>query len=76
MKVLPKPSQEPPLLIGVEPDFLGINNLRMVEGRFFNAADNARSAAVCVLGESAKVNLLGYESAEGKYVKINERGCR
>jgi putative ABC transport system permease protein len=72
MKVLPKPSQEPPLLIGVEPDFLGINNLRMVEGRFFNAADNARSAAVCVLGESAKVNLLGYESAEGKYVKIND----
>jgi putative ABC transport system permease protein len=72
MKVLPKPSQEPPLLIGVEPDFLGINNLRMVEGRFFNAADNARSAPVCVLGESAKVNLLGYESAEGKYVKIND----
>jgi putative ABC transport system permease protein len=72
MKVLPKPSQEPPLLIGVEPDFLGINNLRMVEGRFFNAGDNARSAPVCVLGESAKVNLLGYESAEGKYVKIND----
>ncbi|MDP8981843.1 MAG: ABC transporter permease [Acidobacteriota bacterium] len=72
MKVLPKPSQEPPLLIGVEPDFLGINNLRMVEGRFFNAGDNARSAPVCVLGESAKVNLLGYEAAEGKYVKIND----
>ncbi len=72
MKVLPKPSQETPLLIGVEPDFLSINNLRMVEGRFFNAGDNARSAPVCVLGESAKVNLLGYESAEGKYVKIND----
>ncbi len=70
--VLPKPTQEPPLLIGVEPDFLEINNLRMVEGRFFNADDDARSAPVCVLGESAKVNLLGYDPAEGKYVKIND----
>jgi putative ABC transport system permease protein len=30
------------------------------------------SAPVCVLGESAKVNLLGYETATGKYVKIND----
>src|SRR5713226_3206946 len=50
MKVLPKPSQETPLLIGVQPDFLEINNLKMVEGRFFNDDDNARSSAVCVLG--------------------------
>jgi hypothetical protein len=27
---------------------------------------------VCVLGESAKVNLLGYDPAVGKYVKIND----
>src|SRR5713226_9693272 len=50
LKVLPKPSQETPLLIGVQPDFLEINNLKMVEGRFFNDDDNARSSAVCVLG--------------------------
>ena len=31
-----------------------------------------RSAPVCVLGESAKVNLLGYQSAVGKYVKVND----
>src|SRR2546430_3046059 len=59
LKVLPKPSQEPPLLIGVQPNYLGINSLRMVEGRFFNEEDNSRSAPVCVLGEAAKVNLLG-----------------
>jgi putative ABC transport system permease protein len=72
LKVLPKPTQEPPLLIGVEPSYLGINNLKMVEGRFFNDEDDAKSAPVCVLGESAKVNLLGYEPAEGKYIKIND----
>jgi putative ABC transport system permease protein len=72
LKVLPKPSQEPPLLIGVQPNYLGINSLKIVEGRFFNDDDNARSSPVCVLGESAKVNLLGYEPASGKYVKIND----
>jgi len=72
LKVLPKPTQEPPLLIGVQPNYLGINSLKIVEGRFFNDDDNARSSPVCVLGESAKVNLLGYEPASGKYVKIND----
>ena len=72
LKGLPKPTQEMPLLIGVQPNYLDINNLKMVEGRFFNDDDNAKSAPVCVLGESAKVNLLGYEPAEGKYVKIND----
>jgi putative ABC transport system permease protein len=70
-KVLPKTSQEPPLLIGVLPNFLEINSLKVNEGRFFTDEDNQTSAPVCVLGEGAKVNLLGYERAVGKYVKIN-----
>jgi putative ABC transport system permease protein len=72
IKILPKSAQEQPLLIGVEPEYLAINSLRVVEGRFFTAEDDARSAPVCVLGESAKVNLLGYEPAAGKYVKVND----
>jgi putative ABC transport system permease protein len=72
LKVLPKTTQEPPTLVGVEPDFLQINSLKMVEGRWFDEDDNARSAPVCVLGESAKVNLLGFDAAVGKYVKIND----
>src|ERR671912_2594974 len=44
----------------------------MEEGRFLDAKDDRRSAPVCVLGESAKVNLLGYDPAVGKYVKIND----
>jgi putative ABC transport system permease protein len=72
LKVLPKPAQDPPQLIGVQPDFLDIDSLRVVEGRFFNEDDDAHSAPVCVLGESAKVNLLGFESAVGKFVKIND----
>jgi putative ABC transport system permease protein len=44
----------------------------VVEGRFFNEEDNRESAPVCVLGQSAKVALLGYEKAVGKYVKVND----
>ncbi len=72
LKVLPKTSQEMPLLIGVQSNFLAINSLKVVEGRFFTEDDDARSAPVCVLGENAKVNLLGYDSAVGKFVKVND----
>ena len=73
LKVLPKTASEPPLLIGVEPDYLEINSLKVTEGRWFNDEDNQSSSPVCVLGESAKINLLGYEGgAVGRYVKIND----
>ncbi len=71
-KVLPKTAQELPTLIGVLPNFAQINSIQLVAGRFFSAEENDRSAPVCVLGETAKVNLLGYEDAIGKYVKVNE----
>jgi putative ABC transport system permease protein len=71
-KVLPKTNQEMPQLIGVLPNFVEINSLKLVAGRFFTEEDNARSAPVCVLGDSAKVNLLGYDDAIGKYVKVND----
>ncbi|MCU0247538.1 MAG: ABC transporter permease [Bryobacter sp.] len=71
-KLLPKVSTEPPVLVGVEPNYIKIYTLKLVEGRFFNDEDNATSAPVCVLGESAKVALLGYEPAVGKYVKVND----
>jgi putative ABC transport system permease protein len=60
------------MLIGVEPSYLTIQSLKVVEGRFFNEQENRDSIPVCVLGESAKVNLLGYEPAVGKYVKVND----
>jgi len=72
LKVLPKTSQEMPMLVGVEPAFLQINSLQVVAGRFFNDEDNRTSAPVCVLGETAKINLLGYEDAVGEYVKVND----
>src|SRR5215472_9266994 len=66
-RVLPKTAQEPPQLVGVLPNFLEINSLKLVGGRFFTDEENTHSAPVCVLGDSAKVNLLGFDDAIGKY---------
>ena len=71
-KVLPKTAAEIPGLIGVLPNYEQINSLKMDEGRFFSEEENQASAPVCVLGETAKVNLLGYDPAVSKYVKVND----
>jgi putative ABC transport system permease protein len=71
-KLLPKTNQDPPQLIGVLPNFVEINSLKLIAGRFFTEDENRSSAPVCVLGETAKVNLLGYDNAVGKYVKVND----
>jgi putative ABC transport system permease protein len=71
-KLLPKTNQEQPQLIGVYPNFVEINSLKLVAGRFFSEDEDTSSAPVCVLGETAKVNLLGYDNAIGKYVKVND----
>jgi putative ABC transport system permease protein len=42
------------------------------KAQFFDDADDAASSKVCVLGEGAKINLLGYGAARGKFVKVND----
>jgi len=71
-QVLPKPSRDMPEMYGVRPSYSFIHNLRLVEGEFFQQGHDATSAAVCVLGETAKVNLLGYDPAVGQFVKVND----
>jgi putative ABC transport system permease protein len=70
--VLPKPARDLPELYGVAPTYSAIHSLRLAEGKFFDESDNIASASVCVLGESAKVSLLGYGPAVGKFIKVNE----
>jgi putative ABC transport system permease protein len=70
--VLPKPSGEMPEVDGVRPSYAGIHNWKLAEGKTFEAESDNSSEAVCVLGEAAKVSLLGYGTAVGKYVKVND----
>ena len=74
--ILPKPSQTMPELYGVQAPFALIHSLRVIEGSFFGESDDTESAAVCVLGEAAKVNLLGYDKAVGQHIKVNDTWLR
>ena len=70
--LLPSMDGDFPTLIGVQPNYTDIYSMSLIEGRFFTPEEHARSAPVCVLGERAKISILGYGSAVGKYVKVNE----
>ncbi|MDX2150783.1 MAG: ABC transporter permease [Bryobacteraceae bacterium] len=75
-QLLPKPSKDMPGLYGVRPSYAAIHNLTAAEGRFFSKEEEESSAAVAVLGATAKVSLLGYEPAVGKFIKVNETWLR
>lgn len=75
-RMMPKAVKETPWLYGVEPSYAAIHNWNLDEGAVFTEADNAASAAVCVLGETAKTGLLGFEPAVGKYIKVEDTWLR
>jgi putative ABC transport system permease protein len=75
-RLLPKPARETPELYGIRPAYAPIHNWQLDEGAFFTEADDDASSAVCVLGETAKIGLLGYGPAVGKYLKINDTWLR
>jgi putative ABC transport system permease protein len=76
LRLLPKPPQDLPELYGVRPSYAAIHNWKFQEGRAFDEQSDVTSAAVCVLGEKAKVGLLGYGAAAGKYIKVNDTWLR
>ncbi len=76
VRMFPKPPQDLPELFGVRPAYAAIHNWKFEEGRSFDNSEDNASAAVAVLGETAKVGLLGYGAAVGKYVKVNDTWLR
>ena len=75
-RVLPKPPGAMPEMFGVRASYEVIHNLHTVEGRFLTAEDDDSSASVCALGINAKIGLLGFGQAEGKFVKVNDTWLR
>jgi putative ABC transport system permease protein len=74
--VIPKPAQDMPELYGVRASYSAIHNWHFSEGHAFSEPTDESSEAVCVLGEGAKVSTLGYGSAVGKFIKINDTWLR
>jgi len=72
-KVYPMVTNDMPLVIGVIPDFPKIAGLRLVAGRFFDAAEEAEGTAVAVLGDGARRAIFGPAvDAVGQYVKVDD----
>jgi macrolide transport system ATP-binding/permease protein len=64
-------------ILGCEPIYEVMRDSRPVSGRFFNAADDAQRAKVCLLGKTVVKNLYpeGFDPT-GSMVKINHAGFR
>jgi putative ABC transport system permease protein len=75
-KVQPKPQLDVPVVYGVQPAYLSIAGLKITEGRFFTASEDAGSAPVCVLGAGAKDSLFGASPAIGEYITLDEQWFR
>jgi putative ABC transport system permease protein len=72
-KLLPRPQADSPMVYGVSPAYVGIANLALVSGRFFDEAETTAAAPVVVLGEAAAASLFGADDPIGRYVKVNEQ---
>jgi len=77
-RVLPKPSQSIPNVYGVRPVLRHHPQSAALRRTFlFRRETSVASAAVCVLGDRAKVSLLGYgPGATGKFVKVKRHVAR
>jgi putative ABC transport system permease protein len=56
---------------GVDPDYGGIENLTIVQGRFVNAKDLANNEKVATIGMKVKTDLFKDSEAIGKEILIN-----
>ena len=75
-KIIPKPQQDMPAVMGVNPNYQQIAGLQLVSGKFFDQGDEGHAAPVCVLGAAAKWSLFGSANPLGQYVKVNEQWFR
>ena len=75
-KTIPKSQQDPPTIYGVDPVYVKIAGLHVLEGRFFSDDEESHAAPVCVLGAAARSSMFGSADPVGQYVKANETWFR
>jgi putative ABC transport system permease protein len=75
-KTIPISQQDAPPIYGVRPVYKEVANLRLLEGRFFDAGEESRADPVCVLGVGARSNLFGASDPMGQYVKLDQQWFR
>lgn len=71
-KTIPKSQRDTPVIFGVNPDYLKIAGLHLLQGRFFNQDEESHVAPICVLGSGARSSLFGAADPINQYVKVND----
>ncbi|MBL4685243.1 MAG: ABC transporter permease [Nannocystaceae bacterium] len=71
-KVLSHDGKTEATVFGVSRHHAALVDLRLAEGRFFDAIDDREHAQVCVLGSQSRRELFGADVALGEHVKIND----
>jgi len=59
-------------VIGISSRYRDVATVKLAEGRFFDARDEAEHAQVCVIGPEIRRNLFGFGPAIGKLLKVND----
>jgi putative ABC transport system permease protein len=72
-KVLSATGRAKPRVFGVSHDYPELVPLALREGRFFDVRDEQTHAQVCVIGETVRRELFGFEPALGRPLKVNEQ---
>ena len=60
-----------PRLMGTWPDFIGVNNKSLTEGRFITDTDEQFRLMICVIGSDIKDVLFGNDNAIGNEIRVN-----
>jgi putative ABC transport system permease protein len=71
-KILAPGSKAKGKVLGLSARYPAIADVRVAEGRFFDARDEAEHAQVAVIGGEVRQNLFGYGPAIGKPLKVND----
>ena len=61
---------------GVSPEYLAIQRWGVARGVVFTAADVARAAKVCLLGQTVATTLFGSEDPVGKVIRVQKIPCK
>lgn len=63
-------------VIGTTNAYFDVNNLNLVEGRFFESSEERAGSAVCIVGQTIKKELFDNEDVLGKAIRIKGFSCQ
>ncbi len=64
--------RSPVKLVGVDPEYFDMYNLKLSDGRFFNDEHIQNGSSVCIIGPEVRTKLFSGENPVGKFIKCDK----